>query len=790
MLTKIKKINNIATFKNYSWDLSEENFFDRFNLFYGWNGSGKSTLANIISSVGLEDKNIFRDDSEVILDINGKEEVLKKTNEKKIIDTIIYNEEFVRNNFSFEDGKTNNGILMTEQSKKVQQKELENLKKEIEKLEGVNGKLNVRYKKNGDGGEIGILEGDIEKLLTKARTEVKKEMLTYTDIVPIGINANSYNNYQINSAKSILEGNHCGLSLDGGKSELKAILEDSEKRDTIDEVVYSFDSVVSLKKLLKVISEAKPERDLVDRIVDLTKGEQKELFFWLREGVALHEKETEPIKCKFCENEISDARLSFLGDIFKGNMQILFGNIDSAIKLITENKIPVAPVSLDFYKDLQGEYKTNLEEYNSSKQQLNDEFEKIINELMTKKKDPVFSLRFFSENFSSIVNRFQQAIKNINQVIIKHSKRTKEFESKRKESAYSLEKLIVCKYKDEYSSCNSNLKDKKTLLAEQEIKLNKLRREEKEILSSLTSYGIGAKELQKKLHSFLNRKDILVEVDTEKEGSYTIKRTNGDDGNYLSEGEKNALALVFFLTKLREDGFKPEKSIVVIDDPVSSFDYQNLFQSFGFIKSELQKVMPMQVFIFTHNFQFFKYIQKWFKELAKDDAFTDIKEKNMRHYVVKNIIDNNSRVSCIKTAPKFLLNHESEYNYIFKLIYRKTKEENENDYEKDYILPNVVRKFLECFLSFRVPNKRGLNEQLKQVIKETDEYSPEETVRHRLEKYCHDGSHSLWQRAVNDMDEVLLGEIKDVCVDCMSFVKAVDEKHYTNLETYINENNE
>ena len=166
--------------------------------------------------------------------------------------------------------------------------------------------------------------------------------------------------------------------------------------------------------------------------------------------------------------------------------------------------------------------------------------------------------------------------------------------------------------------------------------------------------------------------------------------------------------------------------------------------------------------------------------MVKDrDEFNNVKEKNTKYYIIKNKLvgDSTDRKSYIEKAPKFILNYESEYLYLFDLIYKKAFRETDDDQERDYILPNAVRKFMEIFLSFRAPGVKSLNRQLKQVIEDTSEYKIDDSVRHRLEKYCHDGSHSMWQKSINDMDEVLLGEIKQVCVDLVNFIEKTDPKH-------------
>ena len=71
----------------------------------------------------------------------------------------------------------------------------------------------------------------------------------------------------------------------------------------------------------------------------------------------------------------------------------------------------------------------------------------------------------------------------------------------------------------------------------------------------------------------------------------------------MSEGEKTAIAFVYFIAKLKENRNQIEDSIIVVDDPISSFDSNHLFQAYSYLKHECE--MALQLFMFTHNFQSF-----------------------------------------------------------------------------------------------------------------------------------------------------------------------------------------
>lgn len=128
---------------------------------------------------------------------------------------------------------------------------------------------------------------------------------------------------------------------------------------------------------------------------------------------------------------------------------------------------------------------------------------------------------------------------------------------------------------------------------------------------------MGADQFNESLHKFLGRSDLTLRFNQIKKG-YEILRNNSDsvDRN-LSEGEKTAIAFVYFITKLKENDNNIEETIIVVDDPISSFDSNHLFHAYSFMKMNCEKAK--QLFVLTHNFTFFKLVRDWITRKNKKD---------------------------------------------------------------------------------------------------------------------------------------------------------------------------
>jgi len=107
------------------------------------------------------------------------------------------------------------------------------------------------------------------------------------------------------------------------------------------------------------------------------------------------------------------------------------------------------------------------------------------------------------------------------------------------------------------------------------------------------------------LEILLHRDDIKIEIRNDK---FTLERS-GHPANNLSEGEKSAIAFSYFLTEQKalrnDDPPKLPKTIVFIYDPISSLDSNHIFQVRFLLHSFFKTENYAQLFISTHNFEFF-----------------------------------------------------------------------------------------------------------------------------------------------------------------------------------------
>ena len=243
-----------------------------------------------------------------------------------------------------------------------------------------------------------------------------------------------------------------------------------------------------------------------------------------------------------------------------------------------------------------------------------------------------------------------------------------------------------------------------------------------------------------------------------------IKR-NGKLANNLSEGEKTAIAFVYFTIQLKDQDFDLNTGIVVVDDPVSSLDSNSLFQAFAFLKNAV--IDASQVFILTHNFDFLKLLLNWVKNMDRGSKGN--------YFMIKNCYTNNCRCAVLDKMDKELAEYESEYHYLFKQL--KTFQ-SDGTIAQSYPIPNIARKVLETFLMFRVPCGEGLYKKLERLENTTSFDKNKFTA---IYKFTNDQSHITG----SGFDPALVPETQKNVKYLLEMIENVFPEHYKILDESI-----
>lgn len=229
----------------------------------------------------------------------------------------------------------------------------------------------------------------------------------------------------------------------------------------------------------------------------------------------------------------------------------------------------------------------------------------------------------------------------------------------------------------------------------------------------------------------------------------------------MSEGERTAVALSYFLTKLEEGPAPLEETIVVIDDPISSLDENHIYAVHSICENRLAEAQ--QLFVLTHNSSFFGMTKDWMK--GKASSF----------YMIQRSQDaNNEWHSEIVPLPRMLFKFKSNYQYTYCRL--KFIHENQNPtLEELAVAPNMIRSLLETYLGFIFPEKGSLGDKLPKII------SCEETCGKVL-KFANENSHAHSLTQATEIAAYIV-HCKQVVADVFSAIQAHNPEHVASMET-------
>lgn len=245
----------------------------------------------------------------------------------------------------------------------------------------------------------------------------------------------------------------------------------------------------------------------------------------------------------------------------------------------------------------------------------------------------------------------------------------------------------------------------------------------------------------------------------------------------VSVGERNILGLSYFFTSILEgqeekDAYG-EEYLLVIDDPVSSFDTENRIGILSFLKYRLSVFLEgnpnTKALVMTHDLMTFYDVHKVLEEIVdvcKQKGYPNGPKFN-RFEIREGVLD------------PFAYKNRQEYTEIVKAVYSYASERADN-YE--LIIGNMMRQALEAFSTFEY--KKGIegvstDAQILGRLPEPEYVSYYKNLMYRL--VLHGGSHKEEHiKAMKDFQFFSLiseTEKRRTARDVLCFIYLLNERH-------------
>ena len=703
MITQIKEIEQFGIYQNFLWNSNPDlKPFNKKNIIYGWNYSGKTTLSRIFSSIEQKVIHPKYQNGKFKIIIDGNE--FNETTLSLITTDIrVFNAEYIQKNLKWDNNEALDAIAFDiGENIEIRNK----IEKNIQRIESINGSNTQRGKKD----KYRLLQNNFNAFDNTKFTDVAKYIKN--DIFDSAIEFNkSHLKKIIDEIKQSIEVNL--ISNEEEISALKKLAIAKNDKTILDTINYELQYSELHLKVNELLAAIPPKEEVIDIL-----EQNKTLYSWVKDGYTIHNQENLPI-CSFCGNEITEERFTKLINYFSNQSGILRNSILALKSRIQQEILSLKTIQLpksknDLIEKHQLGFETKIQELKDIQQKYIDALNHLIADLEHKENVKIFNSLQATICNDEIQAQYDLWKTSLNEMIADHNTLISNFEIVQTQARDRLKKHLVANFliPENYIVAEKQNTIASKCLQRFNVIISRLQTENSQFEAQLKSIAARRGGLNKFIKAFLNRVEISIEVTPD--DNFILKRGYVRADN-LSEGEKTAISFAYFLTTLeslhREN--KLIETTVFIDDPISSLDSNHiahiysLINSFFFRKGEnldnLEQVTECfkQLFISTHNFDFFSFL--------KDSSQINkkIPKKNpiswCEYYFIKRLgIDN----SVILPLPKSL-ERKSEYIYLFDILFKFHENGSPMDEEYAILIPNALRRFFEMYTLIKIPDSTG-----------------------------------------------------------------------------------
>ncbi len=662
------------------------------SIVYGKNGSGKSSISRAISEkyklvVGENNETETEFTNIVFKELKthpqqGTQPM--ETSNISSIKTYVYNESFILENIHFKDNGLDTIVMLGDQQELQSQISLvENaLESKRNEYDNISNEYDQLQNKSNSKSSTYFKEAIREKLKERWAS-------TQSKIQNTKINAKVDNNLISNLLNHV----ETQERYDDLLHELKIKLTHLEKINTLDsfKLISSINVTTNFNFINLLLQKVITEPELNERETEILSviRESNGQFMNQSKNFMINDEQN---NCPFCYQLVPVEHKHTVLDVIRKILQTKEAN-----EHINElESIKLDPITLDLSKyktllenDLLTSIKDLIDEYNES-------IEKIKQHITTKKNNPYTPIindvhpSSHLDNLNKHISKCNTNIKSFNESLIEKNTLIKILSDINLNLAYKDVKELIAQYK-ESSSYEKSLEEKLETLKKEGTGLKK----QLEVLESkIANIDIACNLINDYLrYIFYDSNRLTLHPH---EGSYLVKcRGEKVKLSSLSIGERNAISICYFFSQLFKGKTIQEvfndKSLLVIDDPISSFDFENKVGVYSFLRFILNELHAAntrsKAIIFTHDLESFQHFQKIYSDigLKKETATSQLINRTIMP------IHND----------KF-----NEYSILLQNIYDYATGHNRETL--DLAIGNIMRRILEAFSTFNY--KMGIEE--------------------------------------------------------------------------------
>lgn len=744
MFRRFESIENAAVWSGYSADSSGTPDFKRYNLIYGWNASGKTTLSRVLALFG--GTSVSRLPSDVRVRVSDGDKVLDSTKveDSRHLSVRVFNRDFIDDNMQKDDYTEAPALFMVGQENIRLANRIESLTRRSERVAEMSRDIETK-------------QGNAQGVLDKLATDLARECGSVLGIRDFRApNIKTPAQYLLNPVARMLDESELQVAVSQARDQ-------NEFESFSDFPVVTVPAPLDINEIAELLRQT-PQQNAIERLTD-----DPELSAWVRSGLRFHEHTT---NCAFCGGDAGPA-LEEYAKHFSDEYQRQYAAIQAVMKRLEDQPaVPSFPHENDWIPSIRAKAKEVLERLHGWEDHDSERRKSLVALLRTKltNMNAVMSVELLvelSEDLSVDLPAppagqqsaaLESILADLEQVRVEHDRASDALAQTRKQAADKVKSHFVARYflNPDVVAASEVVSDAGKQLERALEVSEKLGQQLAMAQAELQRSSVAVIKINELLARLLGSR-ISVEQAQDKRIRFIRE---GQLATNMSEGERTAISLAYFLVCLGQNELQLDNAVVFIDDPICSLDANHIYDVAFLLITSLKDCR--QLFISTHNSEFFNIIKQ---------ELSDRRGKFKNDYAAF-LIQREHGNSQLLRLPDHLAKFRSDYHHVFYCL-RKIQTSDSGDIEAYISCPNLLRRFLEMYLGFRRPTPGSYVHKLDVLFKDAAEQLA-------VAKYVDEGSHStstLRLLEFSDFPAVSRDMIKRV----MLALEQADPDHYAVL---------
>lgn len=567
MFARFQRINGVAVLRDFSWPTGVPDLARR-NLVYGWNGAGKTSLAEVLRCLETG-----KNPDKVSFTLQSTEGLLRSDSiESCRLPIRVFTRSFVDQNVFSGTVRPIVYIGSANVEKKLEIDELDEQLRACRQAES-DATTSLRDAMNA-----------LDRHCTTVGKTVREALLgeppPYKD----------YDRRNYHNRLRQLQGREPSESI---LSEVELIELDHDRHAVAKPAISWTAPHLPSLSVLHQETEELLRRDVLAHPIESLRADPT-LEAWCSQGLSIHE-DRHSEDCLFCGKPISKERLQEFRGHFSSSYQSLQDELGALLERLAAHERAVTtsetlPRAQEFYDSLQPRYEPLAASLLDTLRRYRAYVDELRVALEARRRSPIGPPSTCPKPPPDL--NIDSFLSQLSELIDAHYAKTSTLTDLGKRACQRIEDHHVAaaitehdRLSEAVAAAEGQLEKARTATSVAEAQLRDLQ-------ASITPHADSADELNRDLERYLGHSDLRFEV---AEDGYQIVRRGERNARGLSEGERTAIALLYFLQSLKERDLDISRCVVVLDDPVSSLDSNSLFNAFSFIQERTKEVGQLVV---------------------------------------------------------------------------------------------------------------------------------------------------------------------------------------------------